>query len=320
VIDHPVVSIVTPCRNAAPFIEQCVASVLKQDYPFVEHIVQDGASDDGTVEILRRYGRNERSLQVVSVPDTGQSDGLNRALQRCRGDILGVLNADDEYLPHAASWSVEQFARHPGAAVVYGDKFNIDARGEILSISRGPHPYRFDRLFCVEDVPPAQAAFIRRSAFEQVGFYADSTRKTCPDYEMWVRLGLKFSMQYVPGLVARYREHPGSETSQCSSIDLAVDSRIEVIERTLSDPRVSDGVKALRARALAGTYLWAAVSKLGVCAHNGEVLEYVRRSLLASHNSANCLRVARFLVAFATPRFLRRRLIRSRGVGPLEAG
>lgn len=102
-IDHPVVSIVTPCRNAAQFIEQCVTSVLKQDYPFVEHILQDGASDDGTVEILNRYARNEGSLQVESEPDTRQSDGLNRALQRCRGDIIGVLNADDEYLPGAAA-------------------------------------------------------------------------------------------------------------------------------------------------------------------------------------------------------------------------
>ena len=196
------VSVVTPCRNSAHFLEACIASVIRQDYPYVEHVIQDGASTDGSLEILSRY---DGKVEWISEPDLGQSDGLNRALHRCRGDVIGVLNADDEYLPGAAAWAVEQLLRYPDVAVVYGDQFNVDAYGRVLSVSRGPHPYRFDRLFCVEDVPLAQAAFIRRSHFEQVGLHADVSRRICPDYEMWVRIGLRFPMRYVPGVVAKYR-------------------------------------------------------------------------------------------------------------------
>jgi glycosyltransferase involved in cell wall biosynthesis len=300
--DRPLVSIVTPCRNAAQFIEQCVRSVQNQDYPHVEHIVQDGASTDGTVNVLRNSGGK---VEWISEPDGGQSDGLNKALQRCRGDIIGVLNGDDEYLPGAASWAVKQLASYPSAAAVYGDKFNIDAFGRVLNISVGPHPYCFDRLFCVEHVLPAQAAFIRRIHFEQVGFFADITRKTVPDYEMWIRLGLKFPIQYVPGLVARYRAHPGSESQQCGLIDLAVESRKEVIERTVNDPSIAPRVKRLRARALAGTYLWAAISKRDTCSHPREVLAYVVRSLQANPSPMTYARVARFFAASAVPARLR---------------
>ena len=304
------VSVVTPCRNSAPFIEHCIASVLNQDYPHVQHVVQDAASTDGTLAVLRKY---DGRVDWLSQPDNGQSDGLNRALQRCRGEIIGVLNADDEYLPGAVSWAVDQLERHPEVAVVYGDKCNIDATGRVLSVSRGPHPYRFDRLFCVEDVPPAQAAFIRRSYFEQVGFYADTTRQTCPDYEMWVRIGLKFPMRYSPGFVARYREHPGSETHQCHMIDLAVQSRLEVIERTIRDPATPDRVKALRKRAVAGAYLWAAVAKRDVCSHRPEVLNYLRRAALANPGPRTCLRLARFLLASVTPSRFREALAYGHG-------
>jgi glycosyltransferase involved in cell wall biosynthesis len=118
-----------------------------------------------TVEILKKYtGR----VNWVSEPDNGQSDGLNRALQRCRGDIIGVLNADDEYLSHAASWAVENFAKFPHVAVIYGDQYFINADGIIIGEIHG-QPYNFKKVLCVEDVIPAQAAFIRRTHFEQVG-------------------------------------------------------------------------------------------------------------------------------------------------------
>jgi Glycosyl transferase family 2 len=310
--DRPLVSVVTACRNSGLFIEQCITSVRNQKYPHVEHIVQDGASTDGTVNILRRY---EGSVDWISEPDGGQSDGLNKALQRCRGDVIGVLNADDEYLPDAAAWAVDQLARYPRAAAVYGDKYNIDAWDRLVNISIGPHPYRFDRLFCVEQVPPAQAAFIRRTNFEQVGFYADATRKTLPDYEMWVRIGLRFPLQYVPGFVSRYRVHPGSESQQCRLIDLGVESRVEVIERTLDDPGIASAVKSLRARALAGTFLWGAVSKRDTCAHTREVLGYVVRSLQANPTPRSCLRVARFFAASAVPARLRDWLLIRQNVG-----
>lgn len=250
----PLVSIITPCFNAASFIEQCVESALAQSYPRVEHVVQDGASADGTVAILEHYtGR----IDWVSEPDRGQADALDKALKRSRGDILLVLNADDVLLPHAASWAVEVIAKYPTDAVIYGDLYLIDEEGNTTGKYVAPE-YDFAGVLCVEKVLPAQAAFIRRSAFEQVGLEADVTLDTCPDYEIFVRLGLRFPMRHVRGFVAKYRacDRPMDGTKP-RTVDRFVRAKAAVMERVFDDPTAPDSVKALRRRAKAGLLLWA---------------------------------------------------------------
>ncbi len=248
----PLVSIVTPVFNNAQFMERCIESVLAQDYPNVEHIIQDGASTDGTVDILRCY---TGQVDWVSEPDMGQSDGLNRALQRCRGDIIGVLNADDEYLLHTVSWAVKNFTKFPDVAVVFGDQYDVDENGKVLQKTYG-RQYEFEKILCVEQVIPAQAAFIKSIYFEQVGSFADVTLKTCPDYEMWVRIGLKFPMQYVPGFVVRYRWHPGSEGRQPSIVSDMIASKREVLTRVFNDPAMSPAIVSLQRRAHSGAVWW----------------------------------------------------------------
>ncbi len=92
---YPKISIVTPSYNSAEFIEDCIQSVLKQNYPNFEHIIIDGGSTDGTVEILKKYPH----LKWISEPDEGQSDALNKGFKKAEGDIIGWLNSDDVYLP-----------------------------------------------------------------------------------------------------------------------------------------------------------------------------------------------------------------------------
>lgn len=271
------VGVLTPCYNGARYLESCIESVLAQDYPHFEMIVQDGDSRDGTVDILKRYGDR---IRWVSEKDGGQSDGLNRALQRCRGDIIGVLNADDEYLPHAFSWAVEQFSRDSQSAVIYGRQFNIDANGRVLGQSPNLQSYDFARMFCCEEVIPAQAAFIRRNALEMAGFYVDATRRTCPDYELCVRLGLRFPMKYVPELVARYRQHAGSEGQRPDVIHRMVRSKCQVVRRVCRDPEVPGAIRALKKRAYSGIYRWSASHFLGIPAPG--MKQTARRQLLKS--------------------------------------
>lgn len=269
--DSPLVSILTPCFNSAEYLQRCLDSVAAQDYPRVEHIIQDGASTDGTWHILEGCAGR---VDWVSEPDAGQSDALNKALQRCRGEIILVLNADDELLPHAASWAVTQLNAYPEAAAVYGDQYYIGPEGEIAHEAPQRPPYDFARVFCVEDVPPAQAMFIRRSALEAVGWSVDVTRKTCPDYEMLVRLGLKFPLCYVPGFVARYRVHPGSQGCQPQWVDAMVASKREVMERVFHNPETPASVRWLRRRALGGLLWWSADVFLG----QGDVGRGLRRA------------------------------------------
>jgi len=179
------VSIVTPCYNDARFIAECIESVLSQEYLYLEHIIQDGGSTDDTIEIVTRYAKKySDKIKFVSETDSGQADGLNKAIQRSTGDIFLVLNADDALLPHASSWAVKHLSKNPDAAVVYGDGCIIDENSKVIERFVA-QPYNFEKLLCVELVLPAQASFIKKVYFEQVGFYADSTLDTCPDYEMW---------------------------------------------------------------------------------------------------------------------------------------
>jgi len=247
--EKPLVSVLTPSYNMSRYITSCIESVLAQDYDRVEHIIQDGVSQDDTIKILQRYSDR---INWISEPDKGQSDGLNKALQRCQGDIIIVLNADDELLPQACSWAVEQMAKYPEAAVIYGDQYNINSQGRIMSQHFGPIPYDFEKIFCVEETIPAQAAFIKREALEKVGFFVDTTRKTCPDYEMWVRIGLKFPMKHVEGFICKYRIHPGSEQLKPGQYREFMNSKWEVIDRVVSDPQTPTDIRKLKKRAYSG--------------------------------------------------------------------
>ncbi len=250
----PLVSIITPCQNAAGFIEQCIESVLAQSHARVEHIIQDGASVDGTVAILERY---TGQIDWVSEPDRGQADALDKALKRSRGNILLILNADDMLMPDAASWAAVVMARCPSEAVIYGDLYLMDEVGNVTGEFIAPE-YDFPSVLCVEKVLPAQAAFIRRSALEQVGLGTDSTLDTCPDYEMFVRLGLRFAMRHVRGFVTKYRYHvQPTDGRSPRTVDRFVRAKSLVMERVFCDPAVPERVKALRKRAQTGLLLWA---------------------------------------------------------------
>ena len=91
----PTLSVITPSRNSAEFLEDALLSVARQQGPRVEHIVMDCASTDNTIEILNRFPQ----VQWISEPDQGQSDAINKGFLRATGDLMGWLNADDYYLP-----------------------------------------------------------------------------------------------------------------------------------------------------------------------------------------------------------------------------
>jgi len=253
-VNAPLVSIVTPCLNSGRFLAACLGSVQAQDYPYVEHVIQDGSSTDGSIELLRDAPKN---VAWISKPDGGQSDALDQALRRSQGDILLVLNADDELLPGAARWGVEQMQRHPAQAVIYGDVYLIDEDSVIIGECHGPS-YDFASIFCVEQVIPAQAAFIRRSALEAVGLRADVSLDTCPDYEMFVRLGLRYSMRHVPGFVTRYRYYRRPlDGTALRTVERFVRAKSTVINRVQNDPANPASIRTLDRRARAGLALWA---------------------------------------------------------------
>jgi glycosyltransferase involved in cell wall biosynthesis len=202
----PLVSVVTPSYNFAPFIGQGIESVLSQDYPRIDYLVMDGGSTDGTLEILRRY---EGRLRYVSVADRGAADAINQGFGRCEGTIFAWLNADDFYLPGAVSAAVRAFLENPDADVAYGEAVWCDAAGRFVRSYPVRHPTR-EALH--QDCCVCQpACFVRRSAFEKSGGL-DATLECAFDHDFWIRLARDRTFVRVDKQLAASRMHPGSKT------------------------------------------------------------------------------------------------------------
>ena len=199
----PLVSIVTPSFNQAPFLDETILSVLGQDYPNIEYIIIDGGSSDGSAETIQRYA--DRLAWWISEPDQGQTDALNKGFTHAQGEIFAWLNSDDTYLPHAVSQVVEFLQSHPEVGMVYGNANFIDKEGKVI----GRFPARqtnYRRLRRGYVHIPQQAAFFRSSLWRQVG-PLDPSFYFAMDYDLWVRLARIAPLQYFPQTWANFRLH-----------------------------------------------------------------------------------------------------------------
>jgi glycosyltransferase involved in cell wall biosynthesis len=198
----PLVSVVTPAFNAAPFLEETIRSVLAQDYPRIEYLVMDGGSTDGTLEILERY---RDRLEFISAPDGGASDAINRGFQKARGEILAWLGADDLYLPGAISAAVAGLAEDPFAAAVYGEGYWIGEDGRTLG--RYPTVAPYSPAAFRRECPICQpSCFMRREALEAVGGL-DAVLQSAFDYDLWIRLSRRSHFRAIPQYLAQSRMH-----------------------------------------------------------------------------------------------------------------
>ena len=95
---HPKVSIVTACYNSEKYIEDCIKSIMRQTYDNVEHIIVDGGSTDGTLDIIKKY-ENQYNMRWISEKDNGMYDAITKGFRMASGEIYAWLNSDDMYMP-----------------------------------------------------------------------------------------------------------------------------------------------------------------------------------------------------------------------------
>jgi len=210
----PLVSIVTPSYNQAPFIEETILSVLNQGYANLEYLIVDGGSTDGSVDIIRRYASDpqysDRLAWWVSEKDQGQTDAINKGFAHARGKILAWINSDDTYLPHAVSEAVAQLQAHPEAVMIYGDANLVDEKGAVL----GRFPARqtdYRKLRRGSVHIPQQSSFFLAAAWKQVG-PLDASFYFAMDYDLWVRLARLGPLMYSPRLWANFRLHSSGKS------------------------------------------------------------------------------------------------------------
>ena len=177
--------VVTPTLNGAKYFDQTLRSIWSQqsDRIHVDHVVRDGGSTDGTVEIAHRY-----PSRVVVAKDGGMYDAINHGMAMVQGEAIGYINADDEIAPGAFARIARAFAEHPDAGWVCGRVEFTDGAGDVLGRMT---PVRLSlRAFagigwsCI----PQQTVWVRRSFYDRVGPFDAAGYRNCGDYDWYVRV------------------------------------------------------------------------------------------------------------------------------------
>jgi glycosyltransferase involved in cell wall biosynthesis len=203
----PLVTIVTPSLNQAQFLEDTMLSVMGQDYPAVEFIVVDGGSTDGSIKIIRRH--QARLAYWTSEPDSGQSSAINKGFARAKGRIFAWLNSDDLLSPSAVSIAAHFLNSEPDVGLVYGDRVEIDAKGNVIGVLRCP-PHD-PGIFRKDVTLPQETAFFRREVYEAVGGL-DEDLHFAMDLDLWCKMAKVTRMRHIPAFLACFRRHGWSKS------------------------------------------------------------------------------------------------------------
>lgn len=198
------ISVVTAVWNREATIAEAIESVAAQDYSHVEHVIQDGASRDGTLEVIRKTAGPAVSLQ--SVQDAGIYDGINKGIARTTGDVVGLMHSDDLFAADDILSRVAEAFDDPGIDGVYGDLDYVAADDTMRVIrkwrSGAYSPEKLRRGW----MPPHPTLYLRRAVFDQWGLY-DTSFRIAADYDAMLRYLVKggIRLAYVPRVFVKMR-------------------------------------------------------------------------------------------------------------------
>jgi len=196
------VTVITVARNSATTIADCVRSVAAQSVP-VEHVIIDGASSDATVDIVRGLTPNAR---IVSEPDNGIYDAMNKGIKLATGEVIGILNSDDFYAGPQVIEKVVTLFEESGAGALFADLVYVrpdDLEHTVRYYSgAGFTPEKFAWGW----MPPHPTFFVRRELYERYGTF-NTEYSIAADYELTARFLARYEVKYVylPEVIVRMR-------------------------------------------------------------------------------------------------------------------
>jgi glycosyltransferase involved in cell wall biosynthesis len=210
----PILSIITPVYNGEKFISGCIECVSAQNCAGVEHVIVDGGSTDGTVQILRESARKYPHLRWISESDRGQSDALNKGIGMARAEYIGILNADDFYEPGALSRVIKIIKSLPGPRFIVG-ACKILTTGDKLDWVNRPSILRFENLMVDEERWPFPlnpvAYFYPKTVHEVVGLY-NLQEHYAMDFEFILAVVQAIEVLYVDIVLGNMRRIEGTKT------------------------------------------------------------------------------------------------------------
>jgi len=198
------VSIITAVYNGVETIEGCIKSVVGQNYPDIEHIIIDGGSTDGTLDVIKKYG--DSIAKVISEPDSGIYDAMNKGIKLATGDVIGFLNSDDFYASNEVLEKVADVFRKYDVDSCYGDLVYVDKNitTKVIRYWKSGE-YKMD-LFRYGWMPPHPTFFARKMIYDKFGCF-NTNFKIASDYELMLRFleRYKISVMYIPEVLVKMR-------------------------------------------------------------------------------------------------------------------
>lgn len=200
------ISIVTVVLNRKVYIKKVIENVLEQNFDDFEHIIIDGGSTDGTVDIIKSYSH----LKWISEKDNGSVYALNKGLAMVTGDVFAWLNSDESYLPGVLQKVEKYFLNNPKWGVIYGASEFVNENDDIIGYRRSA-PFSLRRMLIGYNLLAVPSSvFIRCKALETVGFRVNENLHHTYDYDLWIRLAKLNHIQNVPDYFSRFGIHQDS--------------------------------------------------------------------------------------------------------------
>lgn len=210
------ISVITVCKNAVNTIENSLLSLYNQTYKDIEHIVIDGVSTDGTLELLSKY--KDKIYKLVSEPDTGIYNAMNKGIKFATGDIVYFLNATDSlYDEYVFEKVVKEFESQPDLEFLWGDVQFVEAKKDIRVARFNNIKFKGD---LIHNNPCHQVIFYKNNIFKKCGDYNENL-PIYADYDFNVRVLVPYNARckYIPEILARF-ELGGISTSSEEKIKL----------------------------------------------------------------------------------------------------
>ncbi len=203
----PLVSVVIPSYNMARFLPEAIRSVLNQTYSNLEvHVVDDGSADN-TREVVDEF-RTDNRFVFHHQANRGESGARNTGIRASRGELIALCDADDLWAPRKLELQVPCFEGREDLGVVYTNTVFVDVRGNEIST------YRTERYsgwithkLLLQNFVTGSTSMIRRECLKDELY--DERLKTCADYDLWLRLSVKYQFQYLDEITYRYRRWDG---------------------------------------------------------------------------------------------------------------
>lgn len=198
------ISIITIAYNAEETIEDTIKSVITQSYDNVEYIIIDGASKDGTMEIVNKY--KDQISTIISEPDKGIYDAMNKGVQASTGDLIGILNADDFYINNQVLQHIFLKIQEEKTDSIYADLVYVDRENPSEVTRKWISGTYSDGQFLKGWMPPHPTFFIKKECYQEFGTYTLKLRSAA-DYELMLRMihKHKVSVTYLPKIITKMR-------------------------------------------------------------------------------------------------------------------